>query len=93
MGALTAIEPLDGLLGIAVARAAGATGDPYVEKRVYIHAEDGLPRRIELKDASDDLVIYSLADVELDPTLDDALFSFEPPADAEVVEVQGTLSF
>jgi outer membrane lipoprotein-sorting protein len=90
---LERIESEDGLEGILVVRSPGASRDPYPQRRVFIDPADHLPRRIELTDAAEDLIIFLLTEIEPDARLEDGVFRFKPPKGTEIMERSDPLSF
>jgi outer membrane lipoprotein carrier protein len=57
----------------------------YRRLKVWIDADDHLVRRFELTEVNGNVRRFELTDLRVNPTLEDALFRFEPPAGAVVV--------
>lgn len=58
----------------------------YRSLKVWLDAEDFLARRFEIVELNGNVRRIELADLELDPPLEDSLFRFEPPAGVRIVE-------
>jgi len=54
--------------------------------RIAIGMRDGLPAAMEVDDAFGRTSVFVFSDIERDPALDDSLFQFEPPANADLIE-------
>jgi outer membrane lipoprotein carrier protein len=57
----------------------------YRELRVWVDRQDGLARRFEIVEANGAVRRFDLADLQVNPTLADELFRFEPPPGVRVI--------
>jgi len=87
------LEPQDGLEVLLVTSPPGGPTALYVEKRLYIDRSDWLPRRVELKEASDDLVTFVFTELKRNTKLDDDLFTLKVPRDTEIIEHKEPLKY
>jgi outer membrane lipoprotein carrier protein len=58
----------------------------YARLKVWIDAEDALIRRFEVTDREGPVRLFDLTDLQLNPTLADSVFEFQPPAGVRVVD-------
>ena len=58
----------------------------YKSLKVWLDTQDNLARRFELTGENGVVQHYDLLNLEVNPTLSDALFRFTPPKDARIVE-------
>lgn len=58
----------------------------YAQLKVWIDRDDSLVRRFEIVEHNGATRRFDLADLQINPTLEDDLFRFTPPAGARVVE-------
>lgn len=60
----------------------------FEEVTLWLRDRDTLVTRLVVLDANETRMTFDLDDVALDPALEDDLFSFTPPAQAEVVDLR-----
>jgi outer membrane lipoprotein carrier protein len=58
----------------------------YRALKVWLDGQDGLARKFDLTEANGVTRHIELSNLEVNPTLADALFRFTPPADARIIE-------
>lgn len=58
----------------------------YATLKVWVDREDHLVRRFEIREENGNLRRVELRDLQRNPVLDAALFEFEPPADARIID-------
>jgi outer membrane lipoprotein carrier protein len=58
----------------------------YKSLKVWLDREDGLARKFDLTDDNGVVRHIQLSNLEVNPSLSDALFRFTPPADARIIE-------
>jgi chaperone LolA len=59
---------------------------PYEEVRIWVDAENHLVRRFQITEANESVRTVELSNMRPNVTLDDSLFRFTPPPDAQVIE-------
>jgi chaperone LolA len=58
----------------------------YEKLKVWIDRKDGFARRFEITEHNGSIRRFELSDLELNPTLQDDVFEFTPPAGATIVD-------
>lgn len=61
-------------------------GQGYVEARVWLEAERGLVRKVEIEEENESLRRIVLSDIRVNPGLDPSRFEFEPPPDVHIID-------
>ena len=63
--------------------------DTYFPKmKVWVDAEKWIPQRIEQTDISKNRVVYTLSDVQTGLALQDSIFQFKAPVEAEIIDLR-----
>ena len=63
--------------------------DSYITKmKVWVDAESWLPGKIEQIDISRNKTVYTLSDIKTGMELEDSLFEFKPPENAEIIDLR-----
>lgn len=55
---------------------------------LWLRDRDDLVTQIEVIDVNETRMVFSLDDIEINPSLDPSLFEFKPPAGAEVIDLR-----
>ncbi len=58
------------------------------EATLWMRDRDDLITRLELTDANETRMVFTLTDIELNPVLDAATFTFTPPEGVEVIDLR-----
>ena len=62
--------------------------DLYRHLTLFVRRTDAIVTRVEILDANETTMIFDLSDIEVNPSLDAAEFSFQAPAGTEVVDLR-----
>ena len=55
---------------------------------IWMREADGLATRLEVEDVNGTRMTFGLDNIELNPPVEDALFTFTPPEGAEVIDLR-----
>ena len=55
---------------------------------LWVRAGDPIVTRLQVTDRNGSTITIDLRDIELNPSLSDSVFQFEPPADVEVIDLR-----
>ncbi len=63
--------------------------DAFIQEiKVWINRESWKPMKVEFTDLNDNQTIYDINSIQVDQTIPDSTFQFQPPKEAEVIDVR-----
>lgn len=73
---------------VAIDLTADAASAFYTDATVYVNRDTAMLARVQLDDQNGTTTIFQLDDIQLNPSFPDDAFTFQPPPDADVVDLR-----
>ena len=86
--ATTRTTEVDGTTFVEIDLTADQPDAYYTDVTVRVRRADAILAQVTLNDQNGATTVFQLEDVQLNPTFPDNVFTFDPPADADVVDLR-----